>query len=191
MLTISRAGIAALAIVVREDAKRLRERLRLSNAEYARLALAAGLVEELHGRDGRFSPHELNTMLFLHGRAGAADALALLHAESDAPPDDAGWRQAATFIAEAEPPTFPLKGADLVARGVAPGRALGLSSLTASKALGSSSASVSTNLRSKRRVWAAAPKSCRGPSAVMNSAALIAAPRTSASASAQPAACMK
>ena len=119
------ARLAALAIVVREDAERLRERLRLSNAEYARLALAAGLVEELHGRDGRFSPHELNTMLFLHGRAGAADALALLHAESDAPPDDAGWRQAATFIAEAEPPTFPLKGADLVARGVAPGRALG------------------------------------------------------------------
>ena len=64
-------------------------------------------------------------MLFLHGRAGAADALALLHAESAAPPDDAGWRQAATFIAEAEPPTFPLKGADLVALGVAPGRALG------------------------------------------------------------------
>jgi len=62
-------------------------------------------------------------MLFLHGRAGAADALALLHAESDAPPTTR-MRQAATFIAEAEPPTFPLKGADLVARGVAPGRAL-------------------------------------------------------------------
>ena len=46
------ARLAALAVVVREDAERLRERLRLSNAEYARLALAAGLVEELHGRGG-------------------------------------------------------------------------------------------------------------------------------------------
>ena len=119
------ARLAALAVVVREDAERLRERLRLSNAEYARLTLAAGLVEELRGHDGRFSTHELNTMLFLQGRGGAADALALLHAESAAPPDDAAWRHAATFIAEAEPPAFPLKGADLVALGVAPGRALG------------------------------------------------------------------
>ncbi|MGA8171385.1 MAG: CCA tRNA nucleotidyltransferase [Methylocystis sp.] len=119
------ARLAALAVVTREDAERLREGLRLSNAEYARLALAATLVEQLHGHEGRFSAQELNTMLFLNGRSGAADALALLHADSAAPPDDAEWRNAARFIVDAESPNFPIKSADLVALGVAPGRALG------------------------------------------------------------------
>ena len=117
------ARLAALAVLVREDAERLRERLRLSNVEYTRLALAAALVEELHGRDGRFSAQELNMMLFFHGRV--ADALALAHADHADPPDDACWLDAAKFIIETDPPAFPVKGADLVARGVAPGRALG------------------------------------------------------------------
>ncbi len=119
------ARLAAFAVLVREDAERLRLRLRLSNAEHARLALAATLAEELHGRDGRFFAQELNTMLFLHGRDAAAAALTLAQADCGAPPDDAQWRFAAQFIVEAEPPTFPVKGADLVALGVAPGRALG------------------------------------------------------------------
>jgi len=119
------ARLAAFAVLVREDAERLRLRLRLSNAEHARLALAATLAEELHGRDGRFFAQELNTMLFLHGRDAAAAALTLAQADCAAPPEDAQWRFAAQFIMEAEPPTFPVKGADLVALGVAPGRALG------------------------------------------------------------------
>jgi poly(A) polymerase len=119
------ARLAAFAVLVREDAERLRLRLRLSNAEHARLALAATLAEELHGRDGRFFAQELKTMLFLHGRDAAAAALTLAQADCAAPPDDAQWRFAANFIMEAEPPTFPVKGADLVALGVAPGRALG------------------------------------------------------------------
>jgi len=48
------ARLAALAIVVREDAERLRERLRLSNAEYARLALAAGWSRSCTGAMGAF-----------------------------------------------------------------------------------------------------------------------------------------
>jgi poly(A) polymerase len=119
------ARLAALAVVVREDAERLRERLRLSNAEHARIALAATLIEGLRGHEGGFARQELNTLLFLHGRDGAADALALLHAEGTAAPDDARWRDSMKFVSEAEAPAFPIKGADLVARGVAPGRALG------------------------------------------------------------------
>ena len=117
--------LAAFALVKREDAERLREALRLSNAEYARLALAATLIEQGHGRETSFSTQDLNTMLFLHGRAAAADALALAHADGADPPDDPRWRDAATFIGEAEAPAFPITGADLVARGLAPGRSLG------------------------------------------------------------------
>lgn len=117
--------LAALAVVLREDAERLRERLRLSNAEYERLAAAAALRERLHGRGGAFAPQELTEMLFLHGRRCAADALALAHADSANSFDHPGWRAAARFVAEVEAPFFPVKGADLLALGVAPGQALG------------------------------------------------------------------
>ncbi len=119
------ARLSAFTVLVREDADRLRERLRLSNAEYARLALNAKLSESLHGREEIFSAQELNELLFLHGRAAAIDALALTHADCAAPAGDGGWRAAAQFLEDAEAPPLPVKGADLIALGVPPGRSLG------------------------------------------------------------------
>ncbi len=46
-------------------------------------------------------------------------------AESAAPADDPDWRAAAEFAATTPAPAFPVRGADLVARGVRPGKALG------------------------------------------------------------------
>ncbi len=117
--------LAALAVLVREDAERLRETLRLSNAEAARLALAAGAIERLHGQSGAFTRQELTELLFLYGRRGGADALALLCADSADPADDPRWRAAAQFLEEAETPAFPVGANDLIARGIAPGRSLG------------------------------------------------------------------
>lgn len=117
--------LAALAVLVHEDADRLRERLRLSNAEHRRLVMAARILSTLHGEDARPTDYELTRLLFLHGRDSARDALALAHAESRAAPSDDGWLAAARFLAEAPEPTFPITGADLVARGVRPGRELG------------------------------------------------------------------
>lgn len=117
--------LAALAVAVVEDADRLRENLRLSNAEHRRLAGAARLLAMLHGADDAPTEHELTRLLFLHGRESARDALVLAHAESRAAPDDASWLRAARFLADAPAPNFPVKGADLLARGVQPGRALG------------------------------------------------------------------
>ncbi len=119
------ARLAAFAVVVGEDADRMRDRLRLSNAEYARLSVDAGLIQRLHGREAPFSPQELNELLFLHGRTNARDTLALTQADSLAPPGDEGWRAAAQFVDKAESPAFPVKGADLIALGVPPGLALG------------------------------------------------------------------
>lgn len=117
--------LAALSVLVAEDAERLRERLRLSNAEFARLGHAAAAIERLHGSGGSFSWQELSELLFLYGRRGSVDALALLFADSADSADDPFWRHAAHFLDEAEPPAFPLRASDLIARGVAPGRALG------------------------------------------------------------------
>lgn len=117
--------LGALAILVYEDADRLRERLRLSNAEHRRLVAAARILATLHGRDTLPTAYELTRLLFLYGREGARDALALAHAESRTAPADAGWVAGARFLAETPAPNFPVTGADLVARGVRPGQALG------------------------------------------------------------------
>jgi len=121
--------LAAFAALTVEDADRLRERLRLSNAEHARLASAAKSLAGLHGQvyrlDAPPGENELLRLLFLHGRRGAGDALALAQAESAAPAGDAAWAAASRFVAQTPAPTFPITGADLVARGVAPGKALG------------------------------------------------------------------
>ncbi|CAN2532953.1 CCA-adding+enzyme [Methylocapsa aurea] len=117
--------LGALCVLTPEDADRLRERLRLSNAEHRRLAHAARILEGLHGAQSPPPELELTRLLFEEGRDGARDALALAHAESRAATDAQFWLRAARFLAEAPAPDFPVKAADLMARGLAPGRALG------------------------------------------------------------------
>jgi poly(A) polymerase len=118
--------LAALAVVVREDAERLRERLRLSNAEGQRLEQAARAAEAWHGRETPAALGDLRAALFAHGPRAALDAAMLTHAESRAAPDDAGWLSARRFLADTPPPRLPFSGADLMARGVPPGRGMGV-----------------------------------------------------------------
>lgn len=117
--------LAAFSALTVEDADRLRDRLRLSNDEHARLAAAAKTLAALHGIDRPPPVSHLREMLFLCGARPAADALALAHAESAAALDDPQWVEAATYLHETPAPAFPVKGADLIALGVTPGRALG------------------------------------------------------------------
>ncbi len=117
--------LAAFSVLVAEDADRLRERLRLSNDEHARLVAAARALTPLHGRDAPPPVSHLREMLFLCGSRAAADALALAFAESAAAPDDPLWLEAANYLDKTPAPVFPIKGADLLALGVSPGRALG------------------------------------------------------------------
>ncbi len=118
--------LAALAVQVAEDAERLREALRLSNAESARLDGAARALAGLHGADAAPPPGELARVLFQVGRQGAGDGLRLAHAESRAAPDDPRWRSAAAFLRDTPEPRLPFSAAELVARGVAAGRPLGV-----------------------------------------------------------------
>jgi tRNA nucleotidyltransferase/poly(A) polymerase len=117
--------LAALGVAIPEDAERLRDRLRLANAEADRLRAAAIGLIGLHGTETPPSFHGLRTLLFSGGREAPRDALALAHAESGAPASDAAFAAADRFLAEAPEPKLPVSGADLLARGVAAGRPVG------------------------------------------------------------------
>jgi poly(A) polymerase len=117
--------LAAFSVLLPEDADRLRAHLRLSNEEHARLVAAARALAPLHGRETPPPVSHLREMLFLCGARAAADALALAFAESGAAPDDPNWLEAARYLDETPAPEFPIKGADLIALGLKPGRDLG------------------------------------------------------------------
>lgn len=114
--------LAALCLDLPEDAERLGERLRLSNAERQRLARAANPLIALHGAQSAPPPDELRRLLFLHGREAATDALLLAAIRA---PHPAQWADALTFLRAAAEPRLPFSGDDLIARGVPAGRAIG------------------------------------------------------------------
>ena len=117
--------LAALGAVIPEDADRLRDRLRLANAEHERIRSAAAALAGLHGITAPPSPEDLRALLFKAGREAARDALALAHAESGAAPSDDAFAAADRFVAETPIPRLPLSGADLIARGVEAGPGVG------------------------------------------------------------------
>jgi poly(A) polymerase len=117
--------LAALGVLIPEDAERLRDRLRLANAESDRLRSAAAALIGLHGAQAPPSLHELRTLLFSAGRQAAKDALILAQAESEALPLDSAFAVSDRFLADEPEPKLPVSGADLIARGVAAGRPVG------------------------------------------------------------------
>jgi poly(A) polymerase len=117
--------LAALGAAIAEDADRLRDRLRLANAEYDRIRAAAAALIGLHGISAPPSLEALRALLFNAGREAARDALALAEAESGAPAGDAAFAAADRFLAETPEPKLPFSGADLIARGVPAGRPVG------------------------------------------------------------------
>lgn len=116
--------LAALSMRIPEDAERLREALRLSNAESERLEEAGRALIALNGRNEPPKPDELRILLFRHGRQAAADALILVQAEAR-PGHDEEWERARSFVNEAEEPRLPFSGADMIARGISQGPAIG------------------------------------------------------------------
>jgi tRNA nucleotidyltransferase/poly(A) polymerase len=117
--------LAALGVAIPEDAARLRERLRLANAEANRLRAATAALIGLHGITAPPSFHGLRTLLFSAGREAARDALMLSQAESGAPASETAFDAAGRFLADASEPRLPISGADLIARGVSAGRPVG------------------------------------------------------------------
>jgi poly(A) polymerase len=111
--------LAALAVFVQEDVARLTERLRLSNADQALLALgtrerASGLPDEAAAKSALY-----------HLGPSYRSSLLLAWADSLAAPDDAGWRNVLTLPERWQAPSFPLGGNDVMALGELKGPEIG------------------------------------------------------------------
>lgn len=117
--------LAAFAVLTPEDADRLRDRLRLSNAEHRRLHAAASALEQLHGRTAPPQGTELAELVFVRGADALLDAIALAHAESTASATDPAWRAAREAAQSLRELKMPVSGEDLKQRGVTEGRAIG------------------------------------------------------------------
>ena len=115
--------LGALAVFIVEDAERLSERLRLSNAETERLASMAQAWWRLPAAVA--DERALRALLYRLGEQRFVDRTTLAWSRTPADASDPVWRRAVTLPRRWQPPTFPLKAADLIVRGVAKGPALG------------------------------------------------------------------
>jgi poly(A) polymerase len=114
--------LAALGVLVTEDAERLRERLRLTNAESERLVsvgdawwrIIAGLSEQA-----------ARVLLYGLGPDSYLDRVLLAWSRAPEGVADPQWRALATLPSDWKAPQFPLKAADFIARGVEKGPRLG------------------------------------------------------------------
>jgi poly(A) polymerase len=111
--------LAALAVAVVEDAERLTERLRLSNAESAELVSMAYRWWRLVSVD----EEQARVAIYKLGPERYVDRIMLAWAQTGG---DAGrWQKLATLPSRWTAPAFPLKAADFMARGLQPGPKLG------------------------------------------------------------------
>lgn len=117
---------AALTVMVREDAGRLHERLRLANHERDFLQDYGVLLEKAKGASYSFAPDDIRRL--------AADwpvtvILAVVRATTGEPApkiEADALKLLERFASGTEPvPVFPVRGADFVARGVAKGPEVG------------------------------------------------------------------
>ena len=110
--------LGALAVLVTEDAERLGERLRLSNAEAERLKALDGWWNVAPDGGGR-------VLLYRLGPESFTDCVLVAWSRSRAGAADHAWHELATLPQRWTAPVFPLKATDLMSRGLAAGPALG------------------------------------------------------------------
>jgi poly(A) polymerase len=113
--------LAALAVAVTEDARRLATRLRLSNAEAKRLDSMGHRWWRLADMDEPLAKRRLYRL----GEDAYRDRLLLAWARAGGNTDPKTWRDHAGLPQRWRAPKFPLKASDFIARGVAEGPVLG------------------------------------------------------------------
>ncbi len=121
--------LGALGVMVAEDAERLWQKLRLTNAEHERLA---SMAEGWRRMSSGLSEGQARALLYRLGPEHFTDHALLAWARSDATAHDMTWHALATLPQRWSAPAFPLKAADFIARGVEKGPALG-AALTAAE----------------------------------------------------------
>jgi len=113
--------LGALGVAVHEDAERLTERLRLSNAESERLAA----LEYWWRISPAAGDKAARALLYHLGPQSFADRVLLAWSRSDAGAANGAWQKLARLPQRWRAPDFPLKSADFARRGIAAGPALG------------------------------------------------------------------
>jgi poly(A) polymerase len=123
--------LAALNVMIAEDAERLWQRLRLSNSEHERLA---SMGEVWWRRIVPAGDAPARPWLYRLGPERYTDRVLLAWARAGADPADQAWRELAMLPQRWTAPVFPLKAADLMQRGVEKGPALGVALRAAEEA---------------------------------------------------------
>ena len=123
--------LGALAISVIEDAERLRERLRLTNAEYECLA---SMVEGWRQISAGLEEQEARVLLYRLEPERFTDRVLLAWTRAPQGMADPAWRRLATLPMRWSAPVFPLKAADFIRRGVPRGPRLGATLAAAEEA---------------------------------------------------------
>jgi tRNA nucleotidyltransferase/poly(A) polymerase len=113
--------LGALAVWVAEDAERLWQRLRLSNAEHERLAGLDGWWRVLPA----MSEASVRELIYRIEPERFTERVLLAWARSWDGARNAEWHVLATLPRRWSAPAFPLKAADFIARGVEKGPSLG------------------------------------------------------------------
>jgi len=113
--------LAALAVAVTEDARRLATRLKLSNTEAKTLDAMGHRWWRLASADEA----RARRLLYRLGEANYRDRLLLAWARAGRDRDAPRWCELAQLPERFTPPKFPLKAADFMSRGVAEGPLLG------------------------------------------------------------------
>jgi len=123
--------LAALNVMIVEDAERLWQRLRLSNSEHERLV---SMGEVWWRRIVPAGDAPARPWLYRLGPERYTDRVLLAWARTAVDPADQTWRELATLPQRWTAPVFPLKAADFMQRGVEKGPALGVALRAAEEA---------------------------------------------------------
>jgi tRNA nucleotidyltransferase/poly(A) polymerase len=113
--------LGALGVAVTEDARRLAQKLRLSNDEAKALDSMGHRWWRLKGMGESHAKRRLYRL----GETRYRDRMMLAWARAGRDADTEAWKTLVTLPERWTPPVFPLKAADFMARGIAKGPALG------------------------------------------------------------------
>jgi poly(A) polymerase len=118
--------LAALAVMVEEDAERLREHLRLSNDEHKKLIAYARLLSILKTWALPLDAKAVRRLVADHGAEVLGVALTAIGGEPSPQVHEDALVALGHYRSGAEPiPVFPIRGADLIERGVPRGPRVG------------------------------------------------------------------
>jgi poly(A) polymerase len=114
--------LGALSVLIVEDADRLRERLRLTNAEHQRLRSIGDRWWQISPQRGE---QAAKVLLYRIGAENFRDRALIAFARSQTNDGDKAWRELVTLPERWTAPKFPLAAKDFIERGIKQGPALG------------------------------------------------------------------